>query len=369
MSVNRCRVLWIVVLTLSFVALHAPRALGQTCVRGFPGEWKTQFGNMTVSVQGNRLSGNYGSGRTVSGTIAGNVFTGTWRYPSGRWGRVRFSHDGNGSFAGRYGEKDGTMGSAWWGKCSASLPPAVGSETGSGTGAGSGTGTGLTGGTGGGVGVGPSGGVAAGCTSGFAGQWQTQHGNMTISVQGNRLSGSYGSGRTVSGTIAGNVFTGTWRYPSGRWGRVRFTHDRSGGFSGVYGEKDGALRSGWTGKCKTPGGGPGGVSGIGPGTGGFSGMCAAVSGTGGTGICQDPRTEQLMNDWLSRAVPPQKPGSSLRYDCWGRAVGLAATGRITANQNPDTDGRVRCDYLRDHSHLYESSNLGTMRQYLDNNLR
>ncbi len=367
MLIKRCYGLWVLVLTLSFVALHAPRAQGQSCVRGFAGEWKTQFGNMMLNVRGDQASATYGANRTVTGTIRGNVFAGTWRHANGRWGRVQFSHDGNGNFAGRYGEKDGALGSTWWGKCSASLaPPPPSSGTGSGSGVGAGAG--LTGG----VGVGPSGGntAAAGCTSGFAGQWQTQHGNMTISVRGNQLSGNYGSGRTVSGTIVGNVFTGTWRYPSGRWGGVRFTHNGHGGFSGAWGNKDGALGSAWSGKCLTPGGGFGGVSGIGPGTGGgFSGMCAAVSGTGGTGICQNPRTEQLMNDWLSRAIPRQKPGASLRYDCWGRAVGQATTGVITANQNPDTDGRVRCDYLRDHSHLYESSNLGTMRQYLDENLR
>jgi hypothetical protein len=98
-------------------------------------------------------------------------------------------------------------------------------------------------------------------------------------------------------------------------------------------------------------------------------MCAAVSGAGGTGICENPRTEQLMNDWLSRAIVPQPPGSSLRYDCWGRAVGRAAPGTITTNQNPDTDGRLRCNYLFDHSHLYPSTNLGTMREYLDRNPR
>jgi hypothetical protein len=354
MSVNRYRGLWVLVLTLSFVVLHTPRVLGQSCLRGFAGEWKTQHGNMTLNVRGDQASATYGANRTVTGTIRGNVFTGRWRHANGRWGRVEFSHDGNGNFAGRYGEKDGPLRSTWWGKCSASLPPPVSSGPSSGTGVGVGAGTGPTGGTGGGVGVGPAGGVAAGCTSGFAGQWQTQHGKMTISVRGDQLSGSYGSGRTVSGTIVGNVFTGTWRYPSGRWGGVRFTHDGNGGFSGAWAEKDGALGSGWSGKCTTPGGGPGGVSGIGPGTGGggFSGMCAAVSGTGGAGICQNPRTEQLMNDWLARAIPRQKPGASLRYDCWGRAIGRATSGVITANQRPDTDGRVRCDYLRDHGHLY-----------------
>ena len=371
MLLLRIRPVWVVVLlSLTFLGPYAQQAQGQSCLRGFAGVWKTQHGSMTLTVRGNQVSGTYGGSRAVSGTVTGSVLSGTWRHPNGRWGRIRFSHDGNGKFAGNYGEKDAALRSTWWGQCSASLPGAASGATGASSSSGrpsaEGGGVGSSSGSGSAAASGVAGvfggASTAGCAQGFAGSWSTNYGSMTLSVQGNRASGTYGSGRTLSGTISGNVFTGRWQYPNGRWGGVRFVHDGNGTFSGNWGEKDAALTSKWTGKCTT----------LGPvscGAGGFSGMCAAVSGTGGTGICQNPRTEQLMNEWLSRAILPQKPGSSLRYDCWGRAVGRAATGTITANQNPDTDGRVRCDYLRDHSHLYPSTNLGTMREYLDRNLR
>jgi hypothetical protein len=49
-----------------------------------------------------------------------------------------------------------------------------------------------------------------------------------------------------------------------------------------------------------------------------------VGTTGGTGgICDDPQTLAVMDEWLARAVPPQEPGESLRYESWGRVVGTS----------------------------------------------
>ncbi len=315
-----------------------PPGFAPSCSAFFGGTWNTNFGKMILTVRGDEARGSYGPNNTVSGRIRGNQLEGTWRYTNGRWGRFAFTHDGRGGFSGRYGEKDGPMTSTWRGSCERTPPGAI-SPGGPGPG---------------GFGGGPSG-TGGGCATGFAGEWSTGYGRMVLGVSGDQVSGTYGTNRTLSGRIIGNVLEGVWRYPSGRWGRVRFVHSGNGSFSGNWGEKDGPLRNSWSGTCQ---GGPPAVSG------GFSGMCAHVSGTGGHGVCSDPRTEQLMNEWLSRAIPPQAPGASLRYDCWGRAIGQARTGVITANQRPDTDGRTRCNYLLDHSHLYHSSNMGTMRDYL-----
>ncbi len=350
-----------VLFSAALLLVVAPAIKGQSSLRGFEGEWKTNYGAMPIRSSGDQASATYGSGRTVTGTVRGGVFVGAWRYPNGRWGRFQFVHDGNGNFTGKWGEKDGALTGNWTGSCRASLPGTSPSST---PGPSSPPRPGSPG-------VGPRGsgaiapvglgGSTLGCATTFAGRWKTRHGDLTIGVRGNQASGSYGSGRTVSGLIRGNVLEGTWRHRSGRSGGVRFTHQGNGTFTGSYGEKDGPMRSSWNGTCL--GAVPGAVSS----TSGFAGMCAPVSGTGGSGICEDPRVEQLMNDWLSRAVPPQRAGASLRYDCWGRALGSANPGLITANQRPDTDGRTRCEYLRDHSHLYTSTNVGTMRQYLDQN--
>jgi len=113
---------WVVVLLSLFLGAYAPQAQGQSCLQGFGGVWKTQHGSMTLTVKGNEVSGTYGGSRTVSGTVVGGVFTGTWRHANGRWGRIRFIHDGNGKFAGNYGEKDAALSSNWWSQCSGSLP-------------------------------------------------------------------------------------------------------------------------------------------------------------------------------------------------------------------------------------------------------
>ena len=59
---------------------------GHSCLRGFDGEWKTNYGTMPIRSSGSQASASYGSGRTLTGTIQGSAFAGTWKHPSGRWG-------------------------------------------------------------------------------------------------------------------------------------------------------------------------------------------------------------------------------------------------------------------------------------------
>ena len=113
----------------------------------------------------------------------------------------------------------------------------------------------------------------------------------------------------------------------------------------------------------------GGGGGAGPG--GDSGSSGVG---GGGGICADPRTLPIMDEWLSRAIPPQPPGSSLRYEPWGRPVGLTAdpTGRIvteikTPGYPPDTR-ETRCEYLW-HINPTSTNGLGTLREYVNQRLR
>ena len=342
----------------SFLAVSTSQA--QSCRSGFAGEWETTYGKLTLSVSGDEVWGVYGTNKRISGRVYGRTLEGRWEYPNGRSGRLRFAHDGYGKFTGNWGEKDGNMNSKWTGSCvGGAVPPSQPSAPSRSTAPSRPSAPSRP------TAAPPAGtsrppGFAPSCSAFFGGTWNTNFGKMILTVRGDEARGSYGSTKTVSGRIRGNQLEGTWRYTNGRWGRFVFTHDGRGGFSGRYGEKDGPMASTWKGSCEaTP---PGAISSGGPPavSGGFSGMCAPVSGSGGQGVCSDPRTEQLMNEWLSSAIPPQAPGASLRYDCWGRAIGQARTGVITANQRPDTDGRMRCNYLLDHSHLYHSSNMGTM---------
>jgi hypothetical protein len=84
----------------------------------------------------------------------------------------------------------------------------------------------------------------------------------------------------------------------------------------------------------------------------------------GGGICYDPQTLVFMDEWLRDALPPQRPGESLRYEPWGRIVGSGRTGEITVPARPQT--RLgRCDWLWYHSTRLRSTNLGTLRDYVD----
>ena len=84
----------------------------------------------------------------------------------------------------------------------------------------------------------------------------------------------------------------------------------------------------------------------------------------GGGICFDPQTLTLMDEWLKEASPPQRPGESLRYEPWGRVVGMSRTGEIAAPPRPETP-LSRCDWLWYHSTRLRSTNLGTLREYVD----
>ena len=84
----------------------------------------------------------------------------------------------------------------------------------------------------------------------------------------------------------------------------------------------------------------------------------------GRGICEDPRTLQLMDQWLTatRTYPAL-------LDCWGRPYPEALSGarRTCQGGKPDTNGRTRCEYLKDHD-WGSAPGLGTMMDYVNANL-
>jgi hypothetical protein len=70
-----------------------------------------------------------------------------------------------------------------------------------------------------------------------------------------------------------------------------------------------------------------------------------------------------MDEWLSRALPQQREGESLRYEAWGRLVGRSQTASLTVSGQPDTR-LSRCEYLWQHAPALNSTNLGTLRDYI-----
>jgi hypothetical protein len=95
--------------------------------------------------------------------------------------------------------------------------------------------------------------------------------------------------------------------------------------------------------------------------------CDLPSRAGGQagGGCTDPRTLTIMDEWLAGADPPdnQRPGWSVHYEAWGRLVGRTPTNSLTVNGPPDTR-LSRCEWLWANSTGLQSTNLGTLREYL-----
>lgn len=76
-----------------------------------------------------------------------------------------------------------------------------------------------------------------------------------------------------------------------------------------------------------------------------AGLSCGVPGTpGGSGLCLDPRTQGLIDVWLSST----RPRNGDRYDCYGRIVQISPNLGARTHDNcmrPDTDGRTRCEFL------------------------
>lgn len=92
--------------------------LGAAACRGFTGTWTTQHGPVTLTVEGQTVTGSYphNQGR-IEGRLAGSVLEGRW-IQTDRPGLLRFelAPDGK-TFRGSWTEANGTGGGGWDGTC------------------------------------------------------------------------------------------------------------------------------------------------------------------------------------------------------------------------------------------------------------
>lgn len=201
----------------------------------------------------------------------------------------------------------------------------------------------------------------SGACSPFEGVWTTNYTPITFRRNGNRVTGSYeySGASTLSGTLSGNVLEGEYSQPnypnaSYRRGRFMFVLSADGqSFTGQWWDANGNLGgSAWNGRCQTPSDTNRGST--------------TVAG----GMCDDPRTQAIMDDWLRSANPVenQTPGYNLRYEPWGRLVGTSPTANITAPNPPETD-LSRCEWLWKQAANLRSTNLGILREYVEQRVR
>lgn len=209
-----------IIALLAFLALAVAGVAGQ----GATGVYQSDFGVLMLQQNGPSVTGTYEhAGGRVEGVLIGRTLTGWWYQTNGK-GRLTFvfSEDFS-SFAGKWSYENAEPSSPWNGKRSGSLiaPPNL---------------------------VQPS----PPPPPPIAGIYDTDFNEMTLRLEGNRVSGTYkySDGR-IEGTLEGRTLTGWWYQSNGK-GRLIFTFSES--FDSFVGKwsYEGAEPSGqWNGRKKS----------------------------------------------------------------------------------------------------------------------
>jgi hypothetical protein len=85
-----------------------------------------------------------------------------------------------------------------------------------------------------------------GTGSSFAGSWRTTFGDMTLSVDGSHVTGTYSGDNTITGTVSGDILTFSYREAS-EAGTGQFRLLRHGAFVGEYLAEGGSTPQAWRG--------------------------------------------------------------------------------------------------------------------------
>jgi hypothetical protein len=220
-----------------FTAIQGRPSKGGAAERGgrsqgsFAGVWETNFSKMTLSQQGNHVSGSYEHmGGRIEGTVTNGVLKGTWTQNGGWAGAFVFKlASGGASFSGTWGYKEeNSSGGEWKGKrLQEGLADSGGDTTPS-----------------------PQQPNTPWHPSDFAGAWDTDFNRMQLSQSGNTVTGTYKylDGR-IEATQSGKTLRGRWIQNNAQGGFV-FTLSPDGrSFSGTWGKNEAESGSGgWSGK-------------------------------------------------------------------------------------------------------------------------
>jgi hypothetical protein len=196
------------------ICIVAVMAYGLAAAQTLSGVYRTDFNELTLTQNGNRVTGTYKhqNGR-LEGTLVGNTLTGWWYQDNGK-GRLEFVFSPDYSnFQGKWGYNDAVPTSKWNGTRIGSAPGGF-----------------------------P---VSAPAT----GVYSTDFNELTLTQTGDRIAGTYKyqNGR-VEGTIIGNTFTGWWYQDNGK-GRLEFVFNADfSAFEGKWGYNDATPTGKWNGK-------------------------------------------------------------------------------------------------------------------------
>jgi len=180
---------------------------------GIEGVYTSDFKDMTLVQNGNKVTGTYKhmDGR-IDATLNGNVLTGWWYQSNGKGRMVFVFNDDFTAFTGKWSYNDGEPKSKWNGEKKYKPVQTVGK---------------------------------------IDGTYNTDFKEMTISSNGNKVTGTYkhANGR-IEGILNGNILTGWWYQSNGK-GRLVFVFNADfSAFTGKWGYNDTDPKSKWDGKRK-----------------------------------------------------------------------------------------------------------------------
>lgn len=188
------------------------------------GVYKTDFGEMTLYLNGNHVTGTYKyKGGKIDGILNGKTLTGTWVQENSR-GKLEFVFSSDfSSFTGKWGYNESAPSAKW-------------------------NGTKISGGSNSGNSV-SSPVESYSSNSKIAGNYTTDFKDMTLSISGNHVSGTYKHmGGKIDGILQGNKLVGTWTQTNGHGKLVFVFSDDFSSFAGKWGYNDSAPSAKWDGR-------------------------------------------------------------------------------------------------------------------------
>jgi hypothetical protein len=197
---------------LLLLAMLSILLLGTVKAQSIAGVYDSDFNEMTLQVNGNKVTGTYkwADGR-IEGTLSGHTLKGRWTQSNGK-GRFVFEFNSDFSaFTGKWSYNDAEPASKWNGKKKGAT---------------------IT-------------------TAAIAGVYDSDFNEMTLQVNGNKVTGTYKwADGHIEGTLSGHTLTGRWTQSNGK-GRFVFEFNSDfSAFTGKWSYNDAEPASKWNGKKK-----------------------------------------------------------------------------------------------------------------------
>ena len=200
------------------------KAPTQTNSNGIAGVYSTDFNEMTLQVNGNKVTGTYNwhDGR-IEGTLSGHTLIGRWTQSNGKGRLVMEFNSDFSAFTGKWDYNEAEPSKNWSGR---KIKNSTTNNNNNGT-------------------------VTPVNSPSAAGVYNTDFNEMTLQVNGNKVTGTYNwhDGR-IEGTLSGHTLTGRWTQSNGKGRLVMEFNSDFSAFTGKWDYNEAEPSKKWSGKKK-----------------------------------------------------------------------------------------------------------------------